>query len=73
MPRTCKDINEAAPTCEGDLIGIQIRGVYDGVLFWICSAGHAFPRDFQVTRLNEASIRYAAEHLQLSRVSQEVS
>lgn len=36
------------PGCEsGDVIGVEVRGVYDGVLYWMCEACglryHRFP------------------------------
>jgi Zn-finger nucleic acid-binding protein len=44
-------------------IGHEIRGIYDGVLFWSCpDCSHAWPRDFgDWDRLNELSAKYAAE------------
>jgi hypothetical protein len=33
----------ACPHCGatgGDVIGVEIRGVYDGVLFWMCARNH---------------------------------
>lgn len=39
--RTC-------PSCwSADLCGHEVRGVYDGVLYWSClTCGHAWPRDW---------------------------
>lgn len=42
--------NLNCPTCSLDyelndkIVGIEIRGLYDGVLFWKCPAGHYFHR-----------------------------
>lgn len=50
------------PACDaGDtqLMGIELPGVYDGVLLWSCmGCGHAWARDFgDRERLNEASAK----------------
>ena len=64
MPRYCGDINEAERTCKGELWGHEVRGVYDGVLYWACTAGHVFARNFgDWERLNILSRKYAAERL----------
>lgn len=53
----------ACPTCGPDteVIGINVWGVYDGVLCWACQAcGAAWPR-FTEGRLGERSREYAAK------------
>lgn len=43
-------------------MGHEVRGVYDGVLFWSCpDCGHAWPRWTDGGRLTDASARYVAE------------
>lgn len=45
-------------------IGHEVRGVYDGVLFWSCpDCGHAWPRwDDGAGRLSFEAAHYVAEH-----------
>lgn len=55
------------PQCQaaaGDLMGHEVQGVYDGVLYWSClKCGAIWPRDFgDWDRLNKASARAVAEH-----------
>lgn len=43
------------PNCENfdsrEFLGIEVRGVYDGVLFWVCQVcGRAFPRNWQMSQ-----------------------
>ena len=48
--------------CGQPLIGVEITGRYDGVLFWNCSAGHMthrFPRGHWVRARADA---FAAEY-----------
>lgn len=34
-----------SPCCNGEPLGYEVRGVYDGVLFWLCQAcGSAWNR-----------------------------
>jgi len=43
--------------------GMEIRGVYDGILFWVCQAcDHAFPRGFSAPYQNIKSATYAAKY-----------
>lgn len=35
---------KGCPTCGTSYIGIEIQGVYDGILFWQCAAGHRWHR-----------------------------
>ena len=49
--------HEHTPFC----VGIEVRGVYDGVLYWHCGDGvirHRWPAG---TRLGDAARRYAGE------------
>lgn len=49
------------PRCEDpDVFTVEIRGVYDGALFWACPCGHAWPIDHGIESRNVAAIRYAA-------------
>lgn len=43
---TAMNPGEICPTCESSaIIGIQVQGVYDGILYWVCqTCVHAFPR-----------------------------
>ena len=54
------------PSCgndsNADIIGYEVRGVYDGVLFWICaSCNTAFQRWKEGDRLNERAQTYIDE------------
>lgn len=33
-------MTDTCPECGGERIGVEIRGVYDGALFWTCGEGH---------------------------------
>lgn len=47
---------------ESKMMGFEVRGVYDGVLWWECgSCGWAFPRDFGPGRRSDLSRKYADE------------
>lgn len=56
----------ACPKCASDdITGIEVRGVYDGVLFWVCSdCAHAWPREFfdPMTRRATIAREYADAH-----------
>lgn len=44
-------------------IGCDVRGVYDGVLYWYCpDCGHAWPRKFAHGPLRKLSVKYADLH-----------
>ena len=47
--------------CEDHMVGIEIRGVYDGVLYWRCGkcnkAWHRWPKD-ECPRLHAAAEPY---------------
>jgi len=46
-----------------DFVGSEIRGVYDGVLFWICKkCDYAFPRDHGVPYRNVKSNIWADKY-----------
>lgn len=66
---------EDCPSCKADLrtsvngveyyrtIGMEVRGMYDGVLFWICpDCDHAWPRfvapDFRAAKSQEFADKY---------------
>lgn len=53
------------------VIGVNIRGEYDGVLYWTCpDCGFAWPRQFgdqPAHRLNVKSTAFAMEHNQRMR------
>lgn len=58
--------NPACRTTDGSKrMGHEVRGVYDGVLFWSCMAcGHVWPRNFgERDRLNRAAAKAVAELL----------
>jgi ribosomal protein S27AE len=75
LPKTCpecgtnfqgEEIPEANRKFYGDgthysrLYGIEVRGVYDGVLYWQCpECGHAFPRGFEDRRMILLARAYA--------------
>lgn len=45
------------------IIGYEVSGVYDGVLYWEClKCGLAWPRNFGIARLNERSKSEADQH-----------
>lgn len=48
----------------GRVIGIEVRGVYDGVLYWTCpDCNHAWPRfNDGLGRLSAESMRYVVAH-----------
>ena len=53
------------PHCgDTDYIGFEVRGVYDGVLYWVCSkCNYAWARFTDGrTRLTQLSREYADEH-----------
>ena len=57
---------ECCPGCQATLqgraIGVEVQGVYDGVLYWACpDCGHAWPR-WSDGRLGQLSREYAARH-----------
>jgi hypothetical protein len=55
-------MNNPCPKCHGlDVLGHEVRGLYDGVLFWqCCRCGWSFPRDFGAARtLQIHSVNYA--------------
>lgn len=54
---TCPRCGEDNPH---NILGHEILGVYDGVLYWVCmKCGIAFPRDFgDWERLNALSRQY---------------
>lgn len=51
-------------TCETcgsrDVVGIEVRGAYDGVLFWKCHNGHLWPRFEPGTRLYDKAVDFIA-------------
>lgn len=59
------------PTCpdcgnddQGALAGHEIRGIYDGVLFWSClECGFAWPRNHGIPSRDEAARRYARSYM----------
>jgi hypothetical protein len=60
IPQNCSacgaHLNEGTKPLE---IGYQVRGVYDGILLWLCpNCGHARPRFSDGGRLTEAARRY---------------
>lgn len=53
------------PICkaeEKDIIGVEVRGVYDGVLYWICRlckyAWNRWPNDKNYARRHQAAQGY---------------
>lgn len=54
-------LSDDCPKCgSGDYGGYEVRGVYDGVLFWLClNCGWAYPRIFGAPRMDGLSQRYA--------------
>lgn len=55
---------------DGRVMGYQVRGIYDGVLYWECLAcGWAWPRDFgDWERRNAAAREHADAHNQCGSV-----
>lgn len=49
------------PTCGGEVIGVEVRGVYDGVLYWTCPAGHRWHRFGPEHYLHERAARFVDE------------
>jgi transposase-like protein len=48
---------------EQQMTGVEVRGIYDGVLFWVCeSCGSAFPRDHGFPYRNIQSEIYAEKY-----------
>ena len=44
-------------------VGYEVRGVYDGVMYWVCDQGHAYPRFTDPEyRLTAASAEFATRH-----------
>lgn len=59
--------DQRCPTCGNEvLVGVEVSGVYDGVLYWICTSGHAWPR-FTHGRLAGASADHAARETRRQR------
>lgn len=53
---------ETAPTHYSRLVGVEVSGIYDGVLYWQCpDCGHAWPRFEYGHRLGLASATHAAK------------
>jgi hypothetical protein len=52
------------PKCAAETyVGYEVRGVYDGVLYWLCPiCGHAWPRFTGTDRLAGLSEKYADDH-----------
>lgn len=53
---------DPCPDCgRSNLAGVEVRNVYDGVLYWLCEqCDYAIPRDFtSAHRLRQLSIEYA--------------
>ena len=47
---------ECGNTEQSRFIGHEVRGIYDGVLYWVCGeCGRAQPREFLNTRRDQAS------------------
>lgn len=42
--------------------GVEVRGIYDGVLYWVCECGHAFPRYHANARRDAASVEFAERY-----------
>jgi hypothetical protein len=47
--------------CGQPLIGVEVRGFYDGVLFWQCALGHMTHRFHAGHYLRDKADRYAAQ------------
>jgi hypothetical protein len=67
MKPAMSDPPPACPNCKADptnWIGVEIPGVYDGVLYWQCQrCGSGMPRAFAIgSRLRGLSIRAAGRH-----------
>ena len=59
---TCHCLPYGDTTHFSRVMGHEVRGVYDGVLFWSCpDCGHAWPRWTDGGRLTVASAKAAAE------------
>ena len=52
------------PVCGSEAsVGYEVRGVYDGILYWVCAKGHAYPRFTDPEyRLTAQSIAHAEKH-----------
>lgn len=65
MPVSERQETQTCPLCNQeqtnhDVIGVEIRGAYDGVLFWVCKlCSGAYPRVFGYPTMDAASIREA--------------
>lgn len=47
------------PRCASESVGsVEVQGVYDGVLFWVCDSGHAFHRFAPGTWQHDAASVY---------------
>lgn len=44
-----------------EVYSVEVRGVYDGALFWACNCGRAWPIDHGIEPRNAAAARYAAQ------------
>jgi transposase-like protein len=60
-------VTETCPQCGNDVpaktIGYEVRGVYDGVLFWICAeCNTAYQRWGHQDRLHDVARPYIEEH-----------
>ncbi len=56
---TCPACNDTSR-----IVGHEISGVYDGVLFWSCACGHAWSRDWSgYGRRQEIADGYVATFL----------
>jgi hypothetical protein len=74
--------DERCANCKADLtsggysrvIGVEIRGVYDGILYWECpDCGFAWARVFGYSHLDEQSEEAALIHNQKRGVLEAVS
>lgn len=65
---TCPNCNKAR---QEDWVGHQVRGVYDGVLFWECSkCGHVWTRNFGTNYMNTKSQNAVNDYLVAVRGTQ---
>lgn len=48
------------PKCKGNtaIVGVEVQGVYDGILYWLCECGHAFHRWPVGTWQHDATVAY---------------
>lgn len=64
MSRGVEDTRHCPQCGHTEIMGHEIRGVYDGVLFWSClAAGHMWPRFSaeEWSRLHDKAVEIIAE------------